>query len=153
MYFALPRIRVGVMRILLATVGLLCWPSLFAAAVDKEMGAKVITGVRGTVTITVYRPRYMPLLRPGQVYSPPPQLPPAPGSGLKLRVLAADNDTVVKEVTTDPEGKLLIDLPAGEYRLQIVPDMRAFGVNDIKFKVTAGKISELGTVEMRSRSQ
>lgn len=144
------------MRSFLGAVGLLCLPGLLAVAADKQEDAKITTGAQGNVTITIHRPRYHPLLRPGQVVSPPPpQTPPVAGSGLKVRVFLADKDkdTVVKEVTTDAEGKFRIELPAGAYRLQVVPDVRAYGRHDVEFKVTEGKVTEIGTVDMMSRMQ
>jgi hypothetical protein len=139
------------MRMLLTVLSLLCLPGILAVAADKDEAANIGTGVQGKVRISYYRPRYMPLLRPGQVDQTVRTVPPpAPAAGFKVRILAKDKDTLVKETTTDQEGKFLIDLPAGEYRLQMVPDKGAHGPGDVKVTVTEGKMSDLGTVEMMS---
>jgi hypothetical protein len=125
------------MRSFLAAFGLLCLPVLVLAA-DKEDDTKIITGVRGAVILTTS----------GGAANAKPSTGPA--QGYKIGVLLPDKDTVVEEGTTDKEGKYLIAVPAGEYRVKVAGPLQVAGprTEPVKVTVKQGELTEAAKLEV-----
>jgi hypothetical protein len=129
-------------RRFLVALGLLCAPAFFALAADKEADTKIATGVQGAVTINIVS---------GQMR--PPGVPTRrPASGEKVRILLAGKDTVVEEAVTDPQGRFRIGLPAGEYRVEILPGGALVAKPAlVRVTVKEGEIAEIDTVKLEDR--
>jgi hypothetical protein len=113
--------------------------SLKAAEEKRPDGnADVRTGVRGAVTIT-----YVPGVEGAKIPDP------VPAKGLTVRILQPQGNKPAAEVKTDDKGMFQLALPAGDYRVEVVPPADGtFGPPPIQVTVKDGEVSEIKAVRL-----